>query len=92
MIQSCITSLGGLVLQSFMNSFGADTVTAITCAYRIDTLVMLPIVNLGSGISTFTSQSIGEGDRKKAGRVLKSGIVLSIAVSVILTAAVIPTG
>lgn len=92
MIQSCITSLGGLVLQSFMNSFGADTVTAITCAYRIDTLVMLPIVNLGSGISTFTSQSIGEGDREKAERVLKSGIVLSIAVSVLLTAAVIPTG
>lgn len=92
MIQSCITSLGGLVLQSFMNSFGADTVTAITCAYRIDTLVMLPITNLGSGISTFTSQSIGEGNRKKANRVLKSGLLLSIVVSVVLTAAVIPTG
>lgn len=92
MIQSCISSFGSLILQNFMNGFGTQTVTAITTAYRIDTIVMLPIVNLGSGIATFTSQSCGEKDGKKISEILKAGIILSFAVSVLLTAAVIPTG
>lgn len=92
MLQSCITSLGSLILQNFMNGFGTPTVTAITTAYRIDTLVMLPIINLGSGIATFTSQSYGEGNKKKTSEILTAGIVSSLAVSVLLTVAVIPTG
>lgn len=62
MVQSSISALGSLVLQDFMNRFGTDTVTAITTAYRIDTLILLPIVNLGSGISTVTAHSHGAGD------------------------------
>ncbi len=92
MLQSCVTSLGSLVLQNFMNGFGTPTVTAITTAYRIDTLVMLPIINLGSGIATFTSQSYGEGNKKKTSKILLAGLILSLAVSVLLTVAVIPTG
>ena len=46
MVQSSISALGSLVLQDFMNRFGTDTVTAITTAYRIDTLILLPAINL----------------------------------------------
>lgn len=92
MIQSCISSFGSLILQNFMNGFGTPTVVAITTAYRIDTLVMLPIINLGSGISTFTSQGYGEGDTYKISKTLKAGISLSLIVSVLLTVLVIPTG
>lgn len=92
MLQSSITSLGGLMLQDFMNRFGTDTVTAITTAYRIDTLVMLPIVNLGSGISTITAQSCGSGNQMRARNTLISGIMLTLLVSLILTIIVIPTG
>lgn len=92
MIQSCITSLGGLILQNFMNSFGIATVIAITTAYRIDTLIMLPIINLGSGIATFTSQSCGAGDTERAKRTLDAGLIISLAVSTALTVIVIPTG
>ena len=92
MLQSSISSLGGLVLQDFMNRFGTDTVTAITTAYRIDTLVMLPIVNLGSGISTTTAHSYGAGDEMRTRRTLAAGTVLAIVVSLLLTGIVIPTG
>ncbi|MDF2523605.1 MAG: mepA 3, partial [Clostridiales bacterium] len=36
-IQSSIASIGTLLLQNIMNSFGIDVVTAITTAYKIDT-------------------------------------------------------
>ncbi len=92
MLQSCISSLGGLILQDFMNKFGTQTVTAITTAYRIDTLVMLPIVNLGSGISTVVAHSHGAGNEKRTRKTLAAGVILSLAVSLLLTALVIPMG
>lgn len=92
MLQSSISSLGGLVLQDFMNRFGTDTVTAITTAYRVDTLVMLPIVNLGSGISTITAHSHGAEDEVKTRKTLTAGMILAITVSLLLTVIVIPTG
>ena len=92
MLQSSISSLGGLVLQDYMNRFGTDTVTAITTAYRIDTLVMLPIVNLGSGISTFTAQNHGAKDEVRTRKTLISGTLLAILISLGLTGLVIPTG
>ena len=92
MLQSSISSLGGLILQDFMNRFGTDTVTAITTAYRIDTLVMLPIVNLGSGISTITAHSHGAGDEARTHKTLTAGTILTVLVSILLTGIVIPTG
>lgn len=92
MLQSCVTSLGSLILQDFMNKFGTQTVTAITTAYRIDTLVMLPIINLGSGISTITAHSHGAGDKKRTRQTLTAGTILMLVVSLILTALVIPLG
>ena len=92
MIQSCVTSVGSLILQNFMNGFGTDTVVAITTAYRIDTLVMLPIVNLGSGISAVASRHLGAGEKEQTRLCLKAGTVLALGVSVLLTAFVIPTG
>ena len=92
MVQSSISALGSLVLQDFMNRFGTDTVTAITTAYRIDTLILLPIVNLGSGISTVTAHSHGAGDTIRTRKTLTAGTILTLVVSAFLTGLVIPTG
>ena len=92
MLQSSISSFGGLILQNFMNTFGTQTVTAITTAYRIDTLIMLPIVNLGSGISTIVAHNTGAGNQKMTRKILTAGILLSCTVSLMLTGIVIPMG
>ena len=92
MIQSSVSAAGSLMLQSFMNGFGNDTVTAITTAYRVDTVILLPIINLGSGISTFTAQSVGACDNARAKRVLGVGCLLMTGVSLALMAIVIPSG
>lgn len=60
-IQSGTTSFGNILLQRFMNGFGDQTVAAITTAYRVDTVLLLPIVNFGSGVATMVAQNIGAG-------------------------------
>lgn len=92
MLQSSISSAGNLILQRFMNGFGTYTVTAITTAYRVDTIVMLPILNLGSGISTIVAQKYTVGKSEKTKQILVVGTVMMAGVSVLLTALVIPFG
>jgi len=67
-------------------------VAAITTAYRIDSIFMVPIINLGSGISTLVAQDYGSGQLKKAKRSFIVGTGIMIIVSLLLTAFVIPTG
>lgn len=91
-VQSCVNAFGNLILQNFMNGFGSQTVAAITTAYRVDSIVILPILNLGSGISTLTAQSYGAGDSARSRRILAVGTVLMTGVSLLMPFLVIPMG
>ena len=91
-VQAGTSSLGNLFLQRFMNGFGEQTVAAITTAYRVDCVIILPIVNFGSGIATIVAQNIGAGNDKRARDVLKTGAFLIAAVALCLTAIVLVAG
>ena len=84
-VQSGVSSAGNVILQQFMNGFGEQTVAAITTAYRVDTIILLPIINLGSGIATVAAQNIGAGKPERVRRILRTGLVVMSVVSVILT-------
>ena len=92
MIQSSINAFGGLILQNFTNGFGTATVVAISTAYRVDSIVLLPIINLGSGISTLAAQSHGAGDTRRARAILGVGSWLMTAVSLSMTVLVVIAG
>ena len=91
-IQSGVSSVGSVFLQHFMNGFGEQTVAAITTAYRVDTVIFLPIINLGSGIATLVAQNIGAGDRTRAGKVFRMGLIIMTVVSLGLTLVVLLAG
>lgn len=84
-IQSGMNSAGSILLQRFMNGFGDQTVGAITTAYRVDTMLLLPVVNFGSGIATVVAQNIGAGNPERAKKALRTGLVMMAAVSLCLT-------
>jgi len=91
-VQSSINSIGHLALQNFMNGFGTQTVAAITSAYRIDCIILLPIINLGTAISTVVAQNTGAGRHDRARKGLIVGSLLMTAVSLVLTAVVVLFG
>lgn len=92
MIQSSVNALGNMVLQNFMNGFGTQTVAAITTAYRVDTVALLPVVHMGTAISTMAAQSDGAGDKKRIFRFFKAGTALAAVISVVLTLFVVFMG
>ena len=58
-----------VIMQSAINSLGADTITAHTAARKIDDIFMLPLGTISMAASTFASQNFGAGkmDRVKKG-------------------------
>jgi putative MATE family efflux protein len=91
-IQASIASVGSLLLQNIMNSFGVDVVTAITTAYKIDTLTILPIINISVAISIYVGQNVGAGNMERAKEGMKKGIIIVLAVSVAITSMVVLFG
>lgn len=92
MLQSCVNAVGNLFLQNFMNGFGTLTVAAITTAYRVDTIIFLPMINIGSGISTIVAQNYGAGKQKEITKAFKAGAILMAVVSLTLSVLVIQSG
>ncbi len=91
-VQSSVTSVGNIFLQRFMNTFGEQTVAAVTTAYRVDSFLLLPIVNFSTAISTIVVQETGAGNEKAAKKAFQLGTVMMAVMSVGLTAVIILTG
>ena len=83
-IQNSVTSLGNLVLQNFMNGFGAITVLSITTAYRVDSIMILPIINLGAAVSSMAARAKGAGDTHRIKNCMKTGIIMVGGVAAVL--------
>ena len=58
-LQTSITAIGTLILQSAVNSFGADAVAGMTVATRISFFFNTPMESMGQIMTPFTAQNIG---------------------------------
>lgn len=86
-LKNSVSSFGHLALQGFMNSFGSTTVLAVTTAYRVDCITLLPIINLGAAVSIMTAQASGAKDKPKIRACLKTGTGLMLVISILLASA-----
>ncbi len=84
MIQSSVITAGGVLLQGFMNSFGTAVIAGVTTAYRVDSIMLIPIINLSMGQTTLIAQNVGAGDPIRARKGLVHGTILVGIVSIIL--------
>ena len=88
MLQQVLISIGFIVIQILVNSFGTDCIAAFILASRIDAFAELPSINLGQALITFVAQNYGA---KKMDRIIKGGkeslilgIIFSIITSIII--------
>ena len=86
MLQQSIVSVGMLLVQSVVNSFGSSVLAGYTSGMRIESICIVPMIATGNAVSTFTAQNLGAGndDRVKKGYFSAYLIVFAFA-AVILT-------
>jgi putative MATE family efflux protein len=88
-LQHTFVSLGMTVVQVIVNRFGTNVIAAYAAATRLDSLAILPAMNFGMALSTFVGQNIGAGktDRIKTG--LRSTLLMSSIVSLVVSSVMI---
>lgn len=68
-LQQSFISVGNIVIQSVINSFGAAVMAGYSAAIKLNNMIITSLTTLGNGISNFTAQNLGAAqyDRIKAG-------------------------
>lgn len=68
-LQQSFISVGNIIVQGLINSFGTDIMAGYSAAVKLNNLVITSFTTLGNGVSNFAAQNIGahQPDRVKAG-------------------------
>ena len=82
-LQQSIVSFSNVIVQSYINTFGANAVAGYTSYVKIDGFLQLPIQSFAMAITTFTGQNIGAHaiDRVKKG--LRTTMAMTFGVTLV---------
>lgn len=77
------SSLGFMIMNAFVVSYGAHVMTAFVLGNRIISLVMMPSMGIGSATTTIIGQNMGAGQIKRTKQALKKTLIASVGFSLI---------
>ena len=83
-LQFSITSFGTMIVQSTLNLLGETAIAAYAAAQKLQGIICLPYVALGSAMATYCGQNAGAGDYER----IKDGFkkcMMVLAVTVLIT-------
>ena len=83
-LMSCLVSIGTIMLQSAINTFGTTVIVAHTAARKVFEIMSLPMSVLGSAMATYCGQNYGA---KRFDRI-RQGIRASLLIAAIWSVAV----
>jgi putative MATE family efflux protein len=91
-IQQMLFSIGVLTMSALINTYDESFVAGFTAANKIDAFAFMPITSFSNAATTFVGQNIGAGrmDRVKVG--VRSAVLMSVAVSIVIAAILYPLG
>ena len=85
-LQQSFVSVGNIILQSVINTFGASVIAGYSAAVKLNNMVITSFTTLGNGISNYTSHNMGAGkmDRVHEGFGAGRNLVWIICVPIVL--------
>lgn len=85
-VQQTIVSLSNVVVQSYVNAFGASVIAGYSSANKFDNFILMPINSFGLAATTFTGQNLGARQYERARRGIRTALAMSVAIVVVLGA------
>ena len=84
-LQQSIVSIGFLCVQALVNSYGSVVIAGFTAANKIDGIAIVPFVNIGNAVSTFTAQNIGAKKPERVKQGYHMALKMIVCVGLIVT-------
>lgn len=81
-LQQSIMTLGILVIQSIVNTFGTTVIAGFTAAVKIEAFAYLPVQDFGNAYATYTAQNKGAGQIPR----IKQGLKVCVLTNVVFCA------
>ena len=89
-LQQASISFGHVLMQGLINPFGTGLIGGYAAAVKVDTFAVMPIISLGSAMSTFAAQNAGAGKFDRVRRGYRTGCLMTLVICVALAAVVTP--
>lgn len=64
-LQQSTVSIGMMLVQSVVNSFGPEALAGFSAAMRIEAICIVPMTGIGNAVSSYTAQNIGAHKDKR---------------------------
>lgn len=80
-LQQSFISVGNILIQGVINSFGTGVMAGYSAAVKLNNLVITSFTTLGNGISNFTAQNLGAGKLSRLRQGFRAGLKLVWSIS-----------
>lgn len=75
-LQQSFISVGNIVIQGVINSFGSSVMAGYSASIKLNNLVITSLTTLGNGVSNYTAQNIGAGKAPRVRDGFRAGVKL----------------
>lgn len=85
-LQQSFISIGNIILQSIINTYGSSVIAGYSAAIKLNNLVITSLTTLGNGVSNYVAQNTGAGKLERVKQGFKASIRLVWMICVPLVA------
>ena len=89
-VQNGASAVSMFFIQGAINRFGVNEISAYTSAYKVETILTIPAVNLGTSLSVFTAQNTGAKNFERNRRGLRDSFKISAAIIAVAVVVIWP--
>ncbi len=83
-LQQSTVSIGMMLVQSVVNSFGSTALAGFSAAMRIESICVVPMSGIGNAVSSYTAQNLGAGKTERVVKGYHAAVRMVIFCAVIL--------
>ena len=83
--QSAVIAVGGMVLQTVVNSFGTIFIAGFTATNKLYGLLEMAAVSYGAAVTTYVGQNFGAGNMNRIRQGVRASVWISMITAVIIS-------
>lgn len=82
-IQNSASAVSMFFIQGIINQYGVNTISAYASAYKVESILTIPAVNLGAALSVFVGQNIGAKEIGRTQEGLRAGFKIAFFICIV---------
>ena len=82
-IQNGASAVSMFFIQGLINQYGVTAISAYTSAYKVESILTIPVTNLGTALCIFVGQNMGAKQIERTQEGLKASFKIAIFISII---------